>query len=60
LSWFVTTQDNDTAAMSKVDPVAWAESFNEMFVLMAGDFVTAATRWRARSYVLGLLQAEHI
>jgi SRSO17 transposase len=45
--------------MARVDPVAWAELFNEMFALIAGEFGQAAPRKRARSYLLGLLsQAE--
>jgi len=39
--------------------VAWAEAFNEMFALVAGEFAQAQSRWRARGYLLGLLsQAE--
>jgi SRSO17 transposase len=49
------TQENDTAATARVDPVAWAESFNEMFALVAGEFAQAQSRWRARGYLLGLL-----
>jgi SRSO17 transposase len=41
--------------MARVDPVAWAESFNEMFALIAGEFVQAPSRKRARGYLLGLL-----
>ncbi len=41
--------------MARVDPVAWAESFNEMFALVAGKFAQAQSRWRARRYLLGLL-----
>ena len=45
--------------MARVDPVAWAESFNEMFALIAGEFGQAPPRKRARGYLLGLLsQAE--
>jgi SRSO17 transposase len=35
--------------------VAWTESFNEMFALIAGEFLQAPSRWRARRYLLGLL-----
>ena len=39
--------------------MAWAEAFNEMFALVAGEFAQAQSRWRARGYLLGLLsQAE--
>jgi SRSO17 transposase len=39
--------------------VAWAESFNEMFALIAGEFAEVRTRRRGRGYLLGLLsQAE--
>ena len=41
--------------MARVDPVAWAEGFGEMFGLIAGEFAQAPSRWRARSYLLGLL-----
>jgi SRSO17 transposase len=41
--------------MARVDPVAWAEAFNEMFALIAGEFLQAPSRRRARSYLLGLL-----
>jgi SRSO17 transposase len=34
---------------------AWSERFNEMFAGVAGEFQTAASRKRARAYVLGLL-----
>jgi SRSO17 transposase len=34
---------------------AWIEPFNEMFALVAGEFATAASRKRARAYLLGLL-----
>lgn len=55
----MTTQEADTAATARVNPVAWAEAFNEMFVLIAGEFLQAPSRRRARSYLLGLLsQAE--
>lgn len=51
--------EDDTAASPRVDPVAWAEAFNEMFALVAGEFAQAQSRWRARGYLLGLLsQAE--
>ncbi len=41
--------------MPRVDPVAWAEGFNEVFALIAGEFLQAPSRWRARGYLLGLL-----
>jgi SRSO17 transposase len=34
---------------------AWSERFNEMFAQVAGEFATAGSRKRARSYLLGLL-----
>ena len=34
---------------------AWTEPFNEMFAQVAGEFATAASRRRARAYLLGLL-----
>jgi SRSO17 transposase len=34
---------------------AWIEPFNEMFAQVAGEFATAASRRRARAYLLGLL-----
>ena len=38
---------------------AWSESFNEMFMQVAGAFSNASVRRRGRAYVLGLLsQAE--
>ena len=51
----MTTQDADTAAVPRVDPLAWAEGFNEMFALIAGEFLQAPSRKRARGYLLGLL-----
>jgi len=41
--------------MARVDPVAWAEAFNEMFALIAGEFAEVRTRRRGRGYLLGLL-----
>jgi SRSO17 transposase len=35
--------------------VAWIESFNEVFALIAGEFGEVRTRRRARGYLLGLL-----
>ncbi len=49
------TQENDPAALARVDPAAWAEGFNEMFALIAGEFAQAPSRRRARGYLLGLL-----
>lgn len=44
---------------ARVGPAAWVEAFNEMFALVAGEFAQAASRRRARAYLLGLLsQAE--
>jgi SRSO17 transposase len=37
------------------EPVAWPEAFGELFALVAGEFAQAPSRWRARSYLLGLL-----
>jgi SRSO17 transposase len=34
---------------------AWSERFNEMFAQVAGEFENAASRKRARAYLLGLL-----
>ena len=50
----------DTVAVEpRLDQAVWAESFDEMFALVAGEFAQAQSRWRARSYLLGLLsQAE--
>jgi len=45
--------EDDTAATPRVDPGPWAESFNEMFALVAGEFAQAQSRWRARGYLLG-------
>lgn len=51
--------DNDAAASPRVDLVAWAETFNEMFSLIAGEFAQVQSRRRAHGYLLGLLsQAE--
>ena len=52
--------DHAAALPPSVDePVSWAESFSEMFAGVAGEFAQAQSRWRARSYLLGLLsQAE--
>jgi SRSO17 transposase len=45
--------------MAGVDPAGWAEAFNEMFALIAGEFAEVRTRRRGRGYLLGLLsQAE--
>ena len=41
--------------MPRVEPGTWAESFNELFALVAGEFAQAPSRWRARGYLLGLL-----
>src|SRR5258708_24878402 len=41
--------------MARVDPRAWAEALNEMFALIAVEFLQAPSRKRARSYLLGLL-----
>src|SRR5712692_4492997 len=47
--------EDDAVAWSRVDPAAWAEGFNDMFALVAGEFAQAPSRRRARSYLLGLL-----
>jgi DDE superfamily endonuclease len=52
---FVTTLENDAAATPRVERAAWSEGFNEMFALIAGEFLQAQSRWRARGYLLGLL-----
>src|ERR1022692_276896 len=41
--------------MARVEPGTWAESFNELFALVAGEFAQAPSRWRAWGYLLGLL-----
>ncbi len=39
---------------------AWSESFNEMFMQVAGAFSNARVRRHGRAYLLGLLSyAEH-
>jgi SRSO17 transposase len=37
--------------------VRWRAGFDEMFELVAGEFAQAQSRWRARSYLLGLLSS---
>src|ERR1017187_5746373 len=41
--------------MPRGEPGTWAESFNELFALVAGEFAQAPSRWRARGHLLGLL-----
>ena len=46
----------DTVAVEpRLDQAVWTASFDEMFALVAGEFAQAQSRWRARSYLLGLL-----
>jgi SRSO17 transposase len=46
---------DDARMLAGSEHAAWSERFNEMFALVAGRFETAASRKRARVYVLGLL-----
>ena len=49
----------DEAPVQAAGHAAWIEPFNEMFAQVAGVFAEAASRRRARAYLLGLLsQAE--
>jgi hypothetical protein len=45
--------DARTAALA--GHTAWSESFNEMFMQVAGSFSNARVRRRGRAYFLGLL-----
>src|SRR6266851_1607648 len=47
--------EDDAVAWSRVDPAGWADGFNDMFALVAGEFAQAPSRLRARAYLLGLL-----
>ncbi len=47
--------EDAVAVEPTLDQSVWAESFNEMFALVAGEFAQAQSRWRARGYLLGLL-----
>jgi hypothetical protein len=46
---------DDARLLAGGEQWAWSEQFNEMFALVAGEFENAASRKRARAYVLGLL-----
>jgi hypothetical protein len=46
---------DDARLLAGGEHAAWPERFNEMFALVAGEFENAASRERARAYVLGLL-----
>jgi DDE superfamily endonuclease len=46
---------DDARALAGDGHAAWSESFNEMFMLVAGAFSNARVRWHGRAYVLGLL-----
>ena len=49
----------DARAVAGDGHAAWSESFNEMFMQVAGAFSNARVRRHGREYVLGLLsQAE--
>ena len=50
---------DDARALAGDGHAAWSESFNEMFMQVAGSFSNARVRRHGRAYVLGLLsQAE--
>ena len=50
---------DDTRVVAGDGHAAWSESFNEMFMQVAGSFSNARVRRHGRAYVLGLLsQAE--
>jgi SRSO17 transposase len=50
---------DDARAVAGDGHAAWSESFNEMFMQVAGVFSNAMVRRHGRAYVLGLLsQAE--
>ena len=50
---------DDARAVAGDGHAAWSESFNEMFMQVAGAFSNARVRRHGRAYVLGLLsQAE--
>ena len=51
--------DRAVAASPNIDLAAWRAGFDDVFARIAGRFLQAASRRRARAYLLGLLsQAE--
>src|SRR5713101_5383709 len=50
-------EDDAMAVLPRIGPcrAAWGELFSEMFARVAGEFAQAASRKRARGYLLGLL-----
>jgi SRSO17 transposase len=47
--------DQAVAAQATLDVAAWRAGFDELFAQIAGRFAQAASRRRARAYLLGLL-----
>ena len=57
--WCMLSVVEDARAVAEDGHAAWSESFNEMFMQVAGVFSNARVRGHGRAYVLGLLsQAE--